>query len=206
MITIIDYGMGNLGSVFNAFHAIGVEAEITSDPTRLTHSSGIVLPGVGAFGDGMKNLKNSGFVDALNQIVIQDKRPFLGVCLGQQLLGSIGFEYGENPGLNWIPGPVQKLIATDSLRLPHIGWNDVRVTKTDGLYKGLGDQATFYFVHTFALQADPSYVSGYCDYGTDFVASIEWENISATQFHPEKSHKTGLALLRNWHSSLAAAC
>ncbi len=207
MIAIIDYGMGNLRSVFNAFQAVGTEVEVVNNPARLKEASGIVLPGVGAFGDGIRNLRKAGFVDALNEQVLQARKPFLGICLGQQLLGTIGYEHGENPGLDWIPGAVERLSGVDNVRLPHIGWNDVRFVKKDGLYKGLGDTQAFYFVHSFTLKCTKSGVaSGLCHYGEDFLASIEDNNIYATQFHPEKSHKHGLAVLKNWAQIVGGSC
>jgi imidazole glycerol-phosphate synthase subunit HisH len=199
MIAIIDYGMGNLRSVANAFEALGAEAKIAAEPAALREASGIVLPGVGAFGDGMRNLHERGFVEELQDQVIDGGKPFLGLCLGLQLLGTTGFEHGTHAGLGWIPGVVDRLRAPSDIRVPHIGWNDVRFVKTDGLYAGLGEKQVCYFVHSYAFHPeDRSVISGLCDYGGDFVASVSRENIHATQFHPEKSHKAGLAMLRNW--------
>ena len=122
--------------------------------------------------------------------------------MGLQLLATMGFEHGQNPGLNWIRGTVERIKMSDDnamLRVPHIGWNEVRFERKDGLYARMGESQSFYFVHSFVLKpSDLNIVSGLCDYGADFVASIEFENIAATQFHPEKSHKAGLAVLRNW--------
>jgi glutamine amidotransferase len=202
MIAIIDYGMGNLGSVFNALQVLGFPAKIAAEPQDLHSARGIILPGVGAFGDGMRQLRERGFVDALEAEVRQQGKPFLGLCLGLQLLATKGFEHGENAGLGWIPGVVDRLTPAAEhvpLRVPHIGWNDVRFLRSDGLYAGAGAAQSYYFVHSFALRPDdPEVVSGVCDYGGEFVASVEWQNISATQFHPEKSHKMGLHLLKNW--------
>jgi glutamine amidotransferase len=200
VIAIIDYGMGNLGSVFNAFQALGVPAEIVNTPAKLSEATGVVLPGVGAFGDGMRNLRQGGFVEVLDEEVRRKGKPFLGLCLGLQLLATTGLEHGENAGLGWIPGVVRRLTPEHAeLRVPHIGWNDVRAVKAGGLYGGLGEIHSYYFVHSFALQPDDlSVVSGFVDYGGEWVASVESDNISATQFHPEKSHKSGLTLLKNW--------
>ncbi|HSI10802.1 MAG TPA: imidazole glycerol phosphate synthase subunit HisH [Chthoniobacter sp.] len=199
MIAIIDYGMGNLGSVANAFQVLGAEAKIVADPAALRDASGIVLPGVGAFGDGMRNLHERGFVEEMQAQVVEGGKPFLGLCLGLQLLGTTGFEHGTHAGLGWVPGVVDRLAVPGDLRVPHIGWNDVRFVKTDGVYAGLGDKQVCYFVHSYAFQPeDRSVISGVCDYGVEFVASIACGNIHATQFHPEKSHKAGLAMLRNW--------
>lgn len=206
MIAIIDYGMGNLRSVYNAFQAVGASARIATKPEELREAAGIVLPGVGAFGDGMRNLRDWGFAEELDAQVLRGGKPFLGLCLGLQLIATTGFEHGENPGLNWIPGTVERIgfpAGTEALRIPHIGWNEVRFTKKDGLYAGLGEAESYYFVHSYVLKPiDPAVVSGSCDYGGELVASVEWNNIAATQFHPEKSHKAGLALLRNWSQKL----
>lgn len=207
MIAIIDYGMGNLRSVFNAFQALGIEAVIAASPAGLREAAGVVLPGVGAFGDGMRNLRERGFIEELEKQVVAGGKPFLGLCLGLQLLGTRGFEHGENAGLGWIPGTVDRLVVPDALRVPHIGWNDTRFVKPDVLFEGLGATEAFYFVHSFVLVPDdPAVVSGVCDYGVDFVASVRRDNICATQFHPEKSHKAGLAVLRNWAAALPKSC
>lgn len=203
MIAIIDYGMGNLRSVFNALQSLGVSARIVNGPTGLQDASGVILPGVGAFGDGMRNLRERGFVEELEKQVVLGGKPFLGLCLGLQLLGTTGFEHGENAGLGWIPGVVKRLNAPDFLRVPHIGWNDVRFVTPDPLFAGLGEKADFYFVHSFILvPEDPTVISGKCEYGVEFAASVRRDNICATQFHPEKSHKAGLTVLRNWTASL----
>jgi glutamine amidotransferase len=206
MIAIIDYGMGNLQSVYNAFRSLGREATIATKPEQLRDARGIVLPGVGAFGDGMHHLRKWGFAEELNAQVLRGGKPFLGLCLGMQLLATTGFEHGENLGLNWIQGTVERIKfpkGNEQLRIPHIGWNEVRFQKKDGLYAGLGEFQSFYFVHSFVLKPnDPRVVSGMCDYGVEIVASVEFDNIAATQFHPEKSHQAGLAVLRNWSETL----
>jgi imidazole glycerol-phosphate synthase subunit HisH len=196
-IAVIDYEMGNLRSVTNAFNALGSSVEIVAHPEQLRVADAVVLPGVGAFGDGIRNLRERGFVDALDEEIRTRGKAFLGLCLGMQLLATTGTEHGSNAGLGWIPGGVRRLEQNDStLRIPHIGWNDVRFTTTNGLYAGLGESQTFYFAHSYVLDPeDPGVVSGLCDYGSEFVASIEMSNIFGTQFHPEKSQKAGLAVL-----------
>ena len=203
-IAIIDYGMGNLRSVANAFSAIGHPSSIIQNPNELCKSSHIVLPGVGAFGDGMKNLHSSGWRDILEKEVIEKRKPFLGICLGMQLLATTGTEHGLHQGLNWIPGIVTRMESKDpKVRIPHIGWNDVLFLKKDGLYKDLGDSQTFYFVHSykFELENKSSAISGLTSHGTDFISSLEINNIYATQFHPEKSQKFGLKILENFINS-----
>ena len=210
MIAVIDYGMGNLRSVMNAFHALGEAAQATSDPARLREADAIVLPGVGAFGDGMRQLRQAGFVEALDDSVVRQGKPFLGICLGMQLLATTGLEHGRHAGLGWIPGRVERLPVPPqepSLRIPHVGWNDVRVLTREGLYEGAGESPVFYFVHSYALQPeDPSVVSGVCAYGVEFAASLARGNIWATQFHPEKSHLAGLSLLRNFANLQRSTC
>lgn len=199
-LAIIDYGMGNLRSVANAFDALGCAARITRDPRDLRQAERIVLPGVGAFGDGMQNLRQAGWIEALETEVRERGKPFLGLCLGMQLLAGLGTEHGQHAGLGWVPGTVVRIGGGDSaLRVPHIGWNDVRCRTKDGLYVGCGEAQSFYFVHSYVFQPDdPRSVSGFCHYGSEFAASIELDNIYATQYHPEKSQKHGLAVLQNF--------
>lgn len=200
---IIDYGVGNLKSVFNAFAAVGYPAIICKDPSKLHKADRVVLPGVGAFGDGIRNINTVGWREVLEKEVIKKQKPFLGFCLGMQLLASWGFEHGKHEGLGWIKGSVQKLKIPkkSGLRIPHIGWNNVRYVKRDGLYKNMDKDLSFYFVHSYILIPDnKKIVSALCNYGSDFVASIEYNNISATQYHPEKSHSAGLSVIRNFIS------
>lgn len=199
-VAIINYGMGNLRSVANAFGALDCPAEIVVNPEELSRADRIVLPGVGAFGDGMDNLRRGGWIERLNEEVCQKRKPFLGICLGMQLLATTGLEHGTHEGLGWVPGVSRRIPPGDaSLRVPHIGWNDVRFCKKDGLFASLNEEQTFYFVHSYILAPDdPHVVSGVCSYGIDFPASIETGNIFATQFHPEKSHRAGLAVLKNF--------
>ncbi|MTD94675.1 imidazole glycerol phosphate synthase subunit HisH [Hyphomicrobium sp. xq] len=209
MIAIIDYGMGNVRSVLNACESLGVTTEVTSDPERLAAANGLILPGVGAFPDGMKALRERDLVRVLNREVIECRKPVLGICLGMQMFASQGTEHGDHEGLGWIKGVVTLMDVPAGLpdvRLPHIGWNTVHFTKSDGMYAGTSKEADFYFVHSYVLVPDdPTVVSGECEHGARFVASVQHENIWATQFHPEKSHKNGLALLGNWFKS-AGVC
>jgi glutamine amidotransferase len=198
-IVIIDYSMGNLRSVANAFDAVGARARISHHPRDLDGASGIVLPGVGAFGDGIRNLREQGWVGALERNVRELRKPFLGLCLGMQLLAARGTEHGDHDGLGYIPGTVTRMNRNGATRIPHIGWNEVQITKNDGLYEGLGETQHFYFVHSFVLDPeDRGAISGVADHGGSFVASVEVENVSGTQFHPEKSQKAGLTVLGNF--------
>jgi glutamine amidotransferase len=199
-VLIVNYGMGNLRSVVNAFSVLECTATISDDPRDAAAAESFVLPGVGAFGDGMENLRSAGWIEALDCEVRKNRKPILGLCLGMQLLATKGTEHGVHQGLNWIPGIVEKLPPGEAnLRIPHIGWNDVKVTKSDGLYAGLTVSPTFYFVHSYVLRPnDPEIVSGVCEYGGEFAASVEMGNIYATQFHPEKSQGAGLQVLRRF--------
>ena len=200
MILIIDYGMGNLRSVANAFEAIGHFAQVTRDPYRLKDASRIVLPGVGAFPDAMKNLRKIGWIQSLEQEVMKNGKVFLGICLGMQVLASVGYELGQCNGLGWVSGSVERIKCTGtSIRVPHIGWNEVSVRKEGKLFAELGEKPIFYFVHSYVFKPENlAHITGTCKYGVEFAAAIEKDNIFATQFHPEKSQKAGLQVLKNF--------
>jgi len=199
-IVIIDYGMGNLRSVLNAFRVLGADARVSANPSDLRDADRAVLPGVGSFGDAMRNLRERGWVSALETEVRTPRKPFLGLCLGMQLLARTGSEHGTHEGLGWLDGSVDRLPETDStIRIPHIGWNTVRFSAGNRLFRGLGEAGVFYFVHSYAMKpGDPAVASGTCSHGVEFTASVEQENVFGTQFHPEKSQKIGLSVLRNF--------
>ncbi|OUC13626.1 MAG: imidazole glycerol phosphate synthase subunit HisH [Alkalinema sp. CACIAM 70d] len=199
-VAVINYGMGNLRSVVNAFAAIGAPVTIAQSPEQLAQASHIVLPGVGAFGDGMKNLQEMGWIPSLETEVRAKGKPFLGICLGMQLLATLGTEHGDCKGLGWIDGIVERLPLTEpTLRIPHIGWNDVEFRQTDGLGQNLGDRRDFYFVHSYAfLDLPDEIVSGVTIHGCTFISSLHQDNLYAVQFHPEKSQKAGLMMLQNF--------
>ncbi|MFA5185772.1 MAG: imidazole glycerol phosphate synthase subunit HisH [Patescibacteria group bacterium] len=199
MVAIIDYGMGNVGSVKNAIAFLGGEAVLTNRPEDIEKASHIILPGVGAFGDGMRNLERSGLVDVLKKEVFENGKLFLGICLGMQLLAEAGEEGGEHAGLGWIKGRVRKLRVDEmKYRLPHVGWNDVSPKESATLFKDV-QPSIFYFVHSFAVEPkEPEDIAATCDYGGPFAAAIQRKNIFGVQFHPEKSQKSGLAVLRNF--------
>ena len=207
-VAIIDYGMGNIRSVANAVEALGYESRVADEPRDLAGASHLILPGVGAFGDGMRSLRAGGWVDALEEQVLRQGKPFLGICLGMQFLATAGTEHGTHAGLDWIHGEVRRLTPGDpQFRVPHIGWDDVRPTRRDGLFSGLGETEVFYFVHSYVLVPDDlSLMSGECDYGVSFAASVEMDNVWAVQFHPEKSQRAGLAVLRNYLETGADTC
>ena len=202
-ITVIDYRLCNVRSVANALARVGAIPRIVADARDLGPSAeidGLILPGVGAFGDAMNNLGESGWIDALSTLVRCEGKPLLGICLGMQLLFSKSYEFGEHRGLDFIPGTVTRLEAKDTtVRIPHVGWNDVVVKRSSRLFAGLNERETFYFVHSYAcVPQDPEVVTGTCHYGAPFVAAIERENVFGTQFHPEKSQRVGFAVLRNF--------
>ena len=201
LICIVDYGMGNLRSVINAFEFIGLRAMITNTPSDLAKASAVVLPGVGAFGEGMKNLRQAGFVEALSEEVLVKGKPFLGICLGLQFLAKNSLEDGNQEGLGWIDGTVERISYNNpSFRVPHMGWNDVHIERESVLFKGLEDGPIFYFVHSYHLVVDgeKEVVTSTCWHGETITASVQKDNMYAVQFHPEKSQRSGLRLLENF--------
>ena len=200
MIAIIDYGMGNLSSVLNAFEAIGDKVKIIKKPSELSDCDGIVLPGVGAFSTAMGNLKKAGFLDKLKEEVILKKKPYLGICLGLQLLAEKSYEGGVHKGFGWIKGYVKRLEPSDSsFKIPHMGWNNVKIKKQGGILKGLEDkEPVFYFVHSYGIFPKEDVISSTCMHGQEVIASIQKGNIFGVQFHPEKSQMAGLSLLKNF--------
>ena len=196
MIAIVDYGMGNLRSVQKAFEYLGIDARIGSDRALLADASHIVLPGVGAFADAQEALRRAGLDEELKRQIASGK-PFLGICLGMQLLFDRSFEDGEHNGLSLIPGEAVRF-DVKGLKVPHIGWNTVRVVKETPLFKGAKDLC-FYFVHSYhAASVAPDCVETVCEYGCEFVSSVNRDNVFGVQFHPEKSGEAGLELLKNF--------
>ena len=200
MIVIVDYGLGNLFSVQKAFEILGAPVKISGTAEDIHTAERIVLPGVGAFGDGMEFLRTKGLDRALTEEVIGKKKPFLGICLGLQFLAETGEEHGEHRGLGWIKGRVRKLAAEkQGLKIPHIGWNELTMVRASPMFTGINPDADFYFVHSFQLQcADPTDLVATATYGEKITAAVERGNIFATQFHPEKSQDNGLKLLQNF--------
>ncbi len=198
-IVIIDYKMGNLKSVFNALTFIGESPIISDNIEEIKNAEYLILPGVGAFKDGMKNLKELNLLEILKEQVIANKIPFLGICLGMQLMAKEGEEGGSEKGLDLIDGEVKKFNLKDkSLRIPHVGWNEVAFKKENPLSSNLKDLESFYFVHSYYLTLNENITIGQCDYGGKFTAIIQKDNIFGTQFHPEKSQKPGLQILKNF--------
>jgi glutamine amidotransferase len=203
-VVIVDYGMGNIGSVVNAFDMLGERCTVSNEPAALRGARGIVLPGVGAFAAAMANIRALGLDEAMTARVIGDRIPFLGICLGLQLIAKDSVEHGFTTGLGWIDGHVTRMEPADGLPVPHVGWNDVECRGTSRLFARVADTAHFYFDHTYSLDT-PDDVVATCRYGGSYVAAIERDNIFAVQFHPEKSQRNGLRVLRNFLTIAAAS-
>lgn len=198
MIAIIDYGAGNIQSVSKALAHIGCEAFITRDKDKILKADGAVLPGVGSFGDTMDTMTEYGIKDTVIEYTKSGK-PFLGICLGLQLLFPKSEESPDAEGLGIFDGSITKIPSGEGLKIPHIGWNSLDIKKKDGLFKGIGKNPYVYFVHSYFLNAsDKSIVSAQTEYGVTIDAAVEKGNVYATQFHPEKSGETGLKILRNF--------
>lgn len=198
-IIIIDYGMGNLTSVSNALKFLGYVSEITNDKARILAADAVILPGVGAFAQAMENLSRLNLIPILNKRVKEQGVPFLGICLGMQLIAESSTEMGLHEGLGWIRARVEEIPTMENLPVPHVGWNNVHITNSSPLFVNLPTASHYYFDHSFHMICiDQKDVIAVCRYGMDLVAAIRHGNIFATQFHPEKSQVIGLKLMRNF--------
>jgi imidazole glycerol-phosphate synthase subunit HisH len=198
MITILNYGMGNLGSICSMLSRIGVEAEIVDQPEAVRRARKLLLPGVGAFDAAMSRIEAGGFRGVLDELALERRIPVLGICLGMQLL-TRGSEEGRLPGLGWIAGEARRFPTTAGLPVPHMGWNVVREATPSPLTQGLGAEPRFYFVHSFYVRVDDEKDSNLkTTYGVTFDSAVHRDNIYGAQFHPEKSHRFGLQLLTNF--------
>ena len=203
-VTIVDYNSGNISSVINSFKEVAkvkVNIEVTSDLKKIKSSDKVVLPGQGSFKsciDALNNIK--GLVDTLNDFVISDKKPLLGICVGLQMFADIGYEETETKGLGWISGKVSKIDNQNGkFKLPHIGWNQLNIVKNSKIFKGIENKSHMYFVHSYEfVPADKNVITATTDYSSNIVCSVEKENIYGTQFHPEKSDKIGLQIIENF--------
>jgi imidazole glycerol-phosphate synthase subunit HisH len=206
MIVIVDYGVGNLGSIKNMFKKVGFKAEPSSDPAVLRNAEKLILPGVGAFDAGMSKLRERGLIDLLNELVLEKNVPVLGHCLGLQLMTK-GSEEGHEPGLGWIDAQSVRFkfeAENANLKIPHMGWNVLDIRRPHTLVEDLGQDARFYFVHSYHIVcANDADVVAYTDYGYNFASVIARDNIVGAQFHPEKSHKFGMRLLKNFAERVA---
>ena len=199
MITIIDYGMGNLRSVQKAFERIGISVNISDSVDEIVKAEKLVLPGVGHFERGINNLKKRGLFEVLNDAVLEKKIPIIGICLGMQLMTEFS-EEGNCEGFGWIKGKTTKFhFQENKLKIPHMGWNNLSIIKTDSLFNGITSENFFYFVHSYYVScSDDSDVLAETNFGNKFVSSFQRKNIFGCQFHPEKSHDPGLKVLSNF--------
>jgi imidazole glycerol-phosphate synthase subunit HisH len=203
MTAIIDYGMGNLLSVKNVLDYLGEESFICSNPDDLLKADKIILPGIGGFPDCMKNLQESGFIPVLNKMVLVDKKPILGICLGMQIMASYGFEFTKTKGLGWFDAKVVHInTVNDNVKIPNVGWENIIHNKKSPLFRKLSSKSDFYLVHSFFMQfndMDNTEIDAYYEIeGNRITAAIRRDNIFATQFHPEKSSEFGMIVLENF--------
>jgi glutamine amidotransferase len=202
MITIVDYGVGNLNSVANIINHVGGECIISSDPNIILNSSKLILPGVGSFDNGMNELSKRGIIDALNEVVLIKQNPILGICLGMQLM-TLRSEEGNLDGLGWINAEVLKFKfeSNSNLKIPHMGWNQLNVKNSNPLFHKNDQELRFYFVHSYYVKTNFSEdIIGTCNYGDEICVAFQKENIFGVQFHPEKSHRFGMSLIKNFIS------
>ena len=203
-VTIVDYNSGNISSVINSFKEVAqnkVNIEVTSDLNKIKSSNKVVLPGQGSFKSCVDALNNiEGLVSTLNEFAINQKKPLLGICVGLQMFADIGYEETETKGLGWMPGKVSKIDNQDGkYKLPHIGWNQINIVKESKIFKNIDNNSHMYFVHSYEfIPSDKNVISATTDYSTNIVCSVEKENLFGTQFHPEKSDKTGLQIIQNF--------
>ena len=200
-IRIVDYGQGNLGSIRNMLSRIGADSEVTSDVTELSRATHLILPGVGAFDRGMKAISDRGLREILDQLALEVRIPILGICLGAQLMTQ-GSEEGDLPGFGWFKAEARRFsfpFLETPLPTPNIGWRDVSATRNDTLVRDLNDECRFYFVHSYFMSAeDPDDVAFTSQYGNEFAAGLQRDNLFSAQFHPEKSHRFGMQFFRNF--------
>ena len=203
-LTIVDYNSGNISSVINSFREVAqnkVNIEVTSDLNKIKSSDKVILPGQGSFKSCVDALNNiNGLVDSLNEFAISNKKPLLGICVGLQMFANIGYEETETKGLGWIAGKVSKIDNQNGkYKLPHIGWNQINITKESKLFRNIQNNSHMYFVHSYEfIPVDKNVISATTDYSTKVVCSVEKENLFGTQFHPEKSDKIGLQIIKNF--------
>jgi len=203
-VTIVDYNSGNISSVVNSFKEVAknkIDIEVTSDIQKIRSSDKLVLPGQGSFKSCVDALNAiNGLSETLNEFVINDKKPLLGICVGLQMFADVGYEETETKGLGWIPGKVSKIDNhSGKLKLPHIGWNQINIVKDSKIYKNIENNSHMYFVHSYEfIPNDKNVISATTDYSSNIVCSVEKENIFGTQFHPEKSDKIGLKIIDNF--------
>ena len=195
-VCVLDYGSGNVASVYNLIDRLGYDINVSNKTTDIKESSHIILPGVGAFGESIKKIKSTISMDLLQDAVLVKKKPFLGICVGMQILAEKGLEFGEHDGLGWIEGTVEKLRAKV---LPHVGWNNIEMKKDSPIFKNIKNGSDFYFVNSYAFKVkDNSSIIAETTYENKFCSAVQKENILGVQFHPEKSQKVGQLIIDNF--------
>ena len=203
-VTIVDYQSGNISSVINSFKQVAknkINLEVTSDLNKIKSSDKIILPGQGSFKSCVDSLNNiSGLAETLKNFVVNNKKPLLGICVGLQMFSDVGYEESETKGLGWIPGKVTKIDNQNGIfKLPHIGWNEIKIVKESKIFKDIKNNSHMYFVHSYEfIPEDKSVISAITDYSSKIVCSVEKDNLFGTQFHPEKSDKIGLKIIENF--------
>jgi glutamine amidotransferase len=199
-LVIVDYGMGNIKSISSSLKYLGIkDVELSADWDIMSSADKLILPGVGSFGKAMNRIKEKQLDEYLHQLVVKGKKPILGICLGMQLMGNSSNEDGNNNGLGLVNTIVRKFSA-NTIKIPHVGFNQVQICENSKLYNGIRQNADFYFTHSFRMMGDSDINPSYCMYGEKFIASFEKDNIAGVQFHPELSQKNGLQLLENFIS------
>jgi glutamine amidotransferase len=202
-IVIIDYGIGNTYSVINSIINLGyTNVRVSDKEVEIKSADTIILPGVGAFDEAVRNLQSHHLLEILNETVLIKKKPILGICVGMQLLAEGSFENGWHQGLNWIPGKVKKLELPPSFAVPHVGWNNITFNRPDPLFSRTPENPNFYFDHSYYFETEPEYCLAFCDYGIKVTAAVQKDNIFGVQFHPEKSQTNGLKMFRGFFNAI----
>jgi glutamine amidotransferase len=206
-IVIVDYGVGNINSIWNAITTLGYyKLRVSDSRGDIIGTDVLILPGVGAFAECAHNLKKRHLDEILHEAVLIKQKPILGICIGMQLMAASSEEGGMHDGLNWIPGTVVKLIPPAGYTVPHVGWNDITPKRRDVVFNTVSEAPDFYFDHSYHYQCDSSFVLAQCDYGLPVIAAIHRENIFGVQFHPEKSQNNGLKLFRSFFNAVGNQC
>jgi glutamine amidotransferase len=202
-VCIIDYGVGNTHSVGNALKYLDYSVKISNNPEIIQKADVLILPGVGAFDSAISNLRNAGLEPVLNDLVIKNKKPILGICVGMQMMASFSEENGLHKGLDWIKGSVVKISQNQGIRVPHVGWNTIELSINEPLFNMANNESHFYFDHSFHfLPNDHSHLAAFVEYGSRITAAVKLEHICGVQFHPEKSQLNGLKLFRSFMNSI----
>jgi glutamine amidotransferase len=201
-VTIVDYGVGNVYSISNSLQSLNYAVRVSSKYEELKKADALILPGVGAFEVAMNHLQKNKLIESLTQLVVQEQKPILGICLGMQLMAESSEENGLHKGLGWIEGHVKKLDVPSPLTVPHVGWNNIVIKKNNELFSRLNNNADFYFDHSYHFQCTPEHRAATCSYGIEVTAAVTKNNIFGVQFHPEKSQVSGLKLFRGFLQSV----